>query len=100
VVRSLTSASLETVPEPFPASGTETSSARPPATGATVTGPRTGPEAAARPCSAASWRPTAGPVRSGPVTTTSAGEGPCGNARWMLFMVWTAGRPRGASIAG
>jgi hypothetical protein len=77
--------------------------ARPPATGAAVTGTRSaprGPSAAARACSAPIASRIPGPVRSRPVTTIWAGDGVCGNAAATRSMVCSTGELAGRSIAG
>jgi hypothetical protein len=85
------------------------SSARPPSIAVVVTGPRTGPAGDVRARSAATAAATLGPVTLVAVppavpllgvTTMMAGAGACGNAWPIASMVWTAGRLRGASMAG
>ena len=66
---------------PLPASGTDTTMARPYATVAAVTGACTGPSADAFAWRAASACRMAGLVTPWPITTTCAGAGPPGKAR-------------------
>ena len=100
VSRRVTSALSDAELVPLPASGTPTSSARPPPSTLSVTGAWIAPPDAARERSAPTAAATFGPVRSWPVTTTSAGAGACGNARWMASIVVTTAAPLGASTAG
>ena len=77
---------------PLPASGTETTSTRPPSSAAVVIGSRIAPwVATAAACIPEIAWPTRGPVRPSPVTTTSAGSGPPGNACRIVPSVRTTG---------
>jgi hypothetical protein len=86
--------------EPSPARGTDTMSARPPATAVTVTGSRSGRAAEASRARAARDRCIAGLVRSPPATTISAGAGRPGNAAEIRSRVRTTGMLLGRSIGG
>src|ERR1039457_1025380 len=72
---------------PLPASGTDITSPRPPATAAAVTGLWITPPAEALAWSAVTEARILGPERSPPVTTTSAGDGRPGKARWIWSRV-------------
>ena len=98
--RSASSARSDTAFVPVPASGTDTTMARPCATTLLVTGGRIAPPAAALACSAATACRIARLATPQPATTTSRRGGAARKGLLDLVQVRTTGRPGGRSMAG